>query len=368
MTVRWITPRLGTAPASTLQDMPGAHIADVRDLVDRAGNPPDEIRQLIASAAAALSRGETTIVCCDHGVSRSNAVAAGILSEAEGIPLGEAVRRVMEATGETEIRPDVIGAVRRALAGGQGERQAISGERWLLTGASGALGGLVRRTAPAGIELVSPGRTELDLLAGSATLCLYAEEHAITRILHFAAPRIGNTNRALGDALVMLRSVLEASSQLQVPVLMPSRWEVFAGYAGEMRRTTEETPLRPMGLLGETKFLCETLAGEWNRAGRSEVLILRSGLVFGGTIAPNFMRHFIRKARSGEPIVTHKYENGAPHLDMIAAADWADAFWRLVRHARKGLYQLGGGSLLSTPQIARIVATATKTGVPVKEL
>src|SRR5690606_27798827 len=90
-------------------------IVDVRDFVDRAGNSPDSIRPKIMAGVQALREGQKTIICCDHGISRSNAFAAGILATFEETSLHEAVRKVILATGESEMRPDVIAAIRRTL-------------------------------------------------------------------------------------------------------------------------------------------------------------------------------------------------------------------------------------------------------------
>jgi UDP-glucuronate decarboxylase len=115
MTIRWITPILGTAAAAEIRDLPDIQVIDVRDLVDKAGNRPDAIRETIRQGVIFLSEGKKTIVCCDYGISRSNAVAAGILASFQKAPLDVAVRQVQAATGETEIKLDTLSAVRRAL-------------------------------------------------------------------------------------------------------------------------------------------------------------------------------------------------------------------------------------------------------------
>ena len=116
MTIRWITPLLGTAPAMALRDAGSdLHIVDVRDLVDKAGNRADAVAEKIRAGQALLAAGKKTVVCCDYGISRSNAIAAGILACAEGISLESAVRRVQDATGEGEIKVEPLQVVRAAL-------------------------------------------------------------------------------------------------------------------------------------------------------------------------------------------------------------------------------------------------------------
>src|SRR4051812_29136976 len=118
MTIRWITPSLGTAPALDVQLDDGMALVDVRDLVDKGGNQIDAVRQKIAAGVAALQSGKRTVVACDYGISRSNAVAMGILAKSESLPFSVAARRVVQATGEREIKLGPLEVVRRALGEG----------------------------------------------------------------------------------------------------------------------------------------------------------------------------------------------------------------------------------------------------------
>ena len=56
MTVRWVTPLLGTAAASEIQDAGDVAVVDVRDLVDKAGNRPDTIQEKIREAVNLLAQ------------------------------------------------------------------------------------------------------------------------------------------------------------------------------------------------------------------------------------------------------------------------------------------------------------------------
>ena len=117
MSIRWITPLLGTAPASQVCKEPDMNIVDVRDMVDKAGNRADTVLQKITEGCDSLREGKKTVVCCDYGISRSNAVAAGILARHQSIPFEAAVRQVLEATGEKEIKIGPLNSVRMALEG-----------------------------------------------------------------------------------------------------------------------------------------------------------------------------------------------------------------------------------------------------------
>ena len=87
MTIRWITPILGTAAFNAVQDITDINIVDVRDLVDKAGNNSNAILNKIHQAIDLISQGKRTVVCCDYGMSRSNAIAVGIITNLEKISL-----------------------------------------------------------------------------------------------------------------------------------------------------------------------------------------------------------------------------------------------------------------------------------------
>jgi len=353
MNIRWITPLLGTAPASALGEIPEIHIVDVRDMVDKAGNRAEAIREKIRCGCALLTEGRKTVVCCDNGISRSNAIAAGILAGFEHIPFNDAVRRVLETTGETEINLDVINATRNAI---ETEVLIADGrERWLLTGGHGYLGSIFASSIPKDIELLRPFRKELDLLRGGVALDLYVREHRVTRILHFAAPHVMNTNSSVGESVIILRNVLDTCISNHIPLFLPSRWEVFGGYKGQTMSVDEQTPLRPAGVTGDSKFLSEKLIEVFTERACLEATVLRSGLVFGNNGAPNFMLGFIRRAMCRESITTHIYINGPPKLDLLPAGDWLQACWKLLLSGKTGVFHLGSGKLLSTVKVAEII-------------
>ncbi|MBU1003189.1 MAG: NAD(P)-dependent oxidoreductase [Proteobacteria bacterium] len=355
----WITERLGTAPFSSVLPE-GAVRVDIRELVDRGGNPAEELLGRTDAALEALESGWRVLLCCDHGISRSNAMAALVLALAEGLSFSVAVRRVLDATGDAEMHLDMLGTARAAYARRSGEAEIRRDDScWLLTGGQGYLGSALRRAAPPGVRIAAPSHGELDLLRGSAGLDLFVRDHGVSRILHFATPRVGNVNSALGESLVMLRNVLDTCAANGASLLLPSRWEVFSGDEGTRIEADEERPLRPKGILGDTKFLLETLAQEYAQRSGLEVTILRSGLVYGRGGGPNFMQGFVRRALGGGPIVTHAYRNGPPALDLLHQDDWVRACLSLLKDgAGGGVYHCGSGRLVQTHDVALGIATA----------
>ena len=104
MSICWITANLGTGPALQVCKEADMNIIDVRDMVDKAGNCPDTVRKKIIEGCDSLRARKKTVVCCDYGISRSNAVAVGILAMYESISFEAAVRCVLQATGKKEIK------------------------------------------------------------------------------------------------------------------------------------------------------------------------------------------------------------------------------------------------------------------------
>ena len=140
MSIRWITPMLGTAAATAAQGIPDISIVDVRDLVDKAGNGSGPVQEKIRQGVELLTQGKRTVVCCDYGMSRSNAVATGILATFEKIGFEKALRRVQEATGEAQIKVEPLNAVRDALGLRLSAKPTTAQRTILVTGGSGFLG------------------------------------------------------------------------------------------------------------------------------------------------------------------------------------------------------------------------------------
>ena len=355
MTISWITPRLGTGPFG-VDDLPtGSVCIDIRALVDRGGNSPAVLVEHVLKALSALDQGHSVLICCDHGISRSNALAAAVLSQYEKIPVSEAVHRVLIATHNAEIRLEVLDSIRVAFEDVRVSPVRLERQRWLLTGGHGYLGSALSASAPKNIDLICPSRVELDLYEGGPAIDLLVRENQVSRILHFAAPHVGNVNSSFGGALVALRNVLDACVSNNLPLVLPSRWEVFSGYKGMDTVADETTPLKPFGVFGDTKFLSEKLVETFVERAGIRALILRSALVYGGASAPNFMRSFIKRALAGESISTHTYSNGEPKLDILHLDDWVSGCWALLQSDLDGIYHCGSGSLVSTSEVAKLI-------------
>lgn len=358
MTIRWITPLLGTASADEVRDISDVQVIDVRDLVDKAGNRADAVKKKIITGVQCLEKRKAVIVCCDYGISRSNAIASGILAIFNKISLDSAVRMVQETTGETEIKLDTLDAVRSAIESeivcnkSAGRRRTV-----LVTGARGFLGYATCSRLKNHFTVIAPSRNQLDIEQGSTQLSLLVGENNVDCIIHFANPSVYTSNSALGKTLTMLRNVLDVCVSRNVQLIYPSGWEIYSGYSGALL-ADEALPAFPRGPYGETKYLAEVLIDLWIRTTGLRSAILRSSAVYGvGSSKPKFIYNFIEKARCSEPIVTHHYLNGDPALDLLHVDDFVDAIMRICKQQYVGAVNIGSGIVTSTRNIAEILKT-----------
>jgi len=349
--IRWITEQLGTAPASEVIDLHDVCIVDVRDLVDKRGNSVVAIKNKIDQGVQFLKKGHRVIICCDYGISRSNAVAAGVLAVHKGISFLEAVRIVQQRTRETEIKPELLKIVGQAV-GNLPLLAAASRQTVLITGGGGFIGTALRTRLAADFDIVCPARSEIDLLKGATQLDLLTLECGAQTIIHLAMPRVYNSNTAAGQSITMLRNVLDVAASRQTRLIYLSSWEVFSGYAGELW-VDEEVPLFSKGPYGDAKLLSEALIQNFKRSHQLNCAIARASPVYGpGSDRPKFVYNFLDKAVRGETIVTHRYLNGDAMLDLLHINDLVDGLTRLIYSSESGVFHFGTGKLTSTFEIA----------------
>jgi UDP-glucuronate decarboxylase len=361
--IRWITPSLGTGNFFQAKETPGIYILDVRDLVDKAGNPLEAVKGKIEEGCARLAAGEKVVVCCDYGISRSNAIAAGILARSKEIPFFDAVRQVMKALNEKSIKVEVLNVVLKAV-----EPDAIAlntdpdKKRILITGAHGFVGrGLPESFEARGHTVLSPVRDKIDLLKDTVELDLMVKEAGIDTLLHLASPRVYTINESVGITLLMLKNILDVCTQNNLRLVYTSGWEVYSGYAGNKIVADETLAMNPKGTYGQTKMLCEVLIENHAKTGNMPPpLILRASPVYGPeSDRPRFIYNFIDKALANRPIITHKYKNAFPALDLMHISDFRAAIVKAAESGEAGSFNIGTGKVTTTSQVAEMIVNKT---------
>ena len=359
--IHWITKNLGTASFDEVSHSSDICIVDVRDLVDKGGNSVDSIKTKIDHAIAYLNQDEKVVVCCDYGMSRSNAVVAGILVKHENINLNQAIRKVIELTGEKSIKIEVLNIVRDSL--GIVDKQSILNQRksLLITGANGFIGkGLVPQLSEKGYTVCTPTRKEINLLQDTVELDLLVKEKGISAILHLANPRIYTTNVSMGESLVMLKNILDVCAENRTQLIYLSGWEVYSGYHAQELRADETLPHCPGNVYGQTKMLCESLIKIYQKQYNLSYLILRSSPVYGlESDRPKFIWNFLNKAKRDIEIITHVYKNGFPALDLLHINDLRQAIISAIDKDLNGSINLGTGVGTTTAWIAEWIVQKT---------
>ena len=355
--ISWITNYIGTAAYGEAIGKKGICIVDVRDMVDREGNINSWVREKIEEALSHSSKGQKVVICCDYGMSRSNAVAAGVLAKSEKVTFNEALKRVICANKEEFIKIEVLSAVRGAVEGDQlgGVPKVGVNKRILITGGSGAIGSVLLPALDPTCEVFAPRRDEIDIIKNPIALDLVVKERGIDTIVHLANPHIYITNPAMGGAIVMLKNVLDVCKENKTKLIFLSGWEIYSGYRSRSLLAAEDLAPFPKGVYGETKTFCEKLIEYQHSISGIDYVILRSGPIYGSGDRPKFIYNFIKHAIDGKDIVTHKYKNGFPHLDLLHVNDIVSAVGALISRDISGVFNIGSSKAVSTDEVARMI-------------
>lgn len=352
--IRWIKDYMGTAPRESIIPDDKIEIIDVRDMVDKPGNSVEMVKEKIESALNHLKRGKKVVICCDYGISRSNAIAVGILKKQENVSFEDAVEEVVRTTGEKAIKIEVLNIVRKAVEEFP-IQSSVPNKNILITGASGFIGKKLTERFAGIYSVYAPKREEINVLEGTLALDSFVKKHAIGTIIHLANPRIYTSNDAMGLTLVMLKNVLDVCRENSLKIVYPSSWEIYSGYKASFLLADEYLPPNPKGAYGETKYFAEQLLDFYKRHYGVDHLILRISQVYGGGEKPKFIYNFIRKALHDETIITHKYLNGSPVLDFVYVDDVVKAFEKAMERNISGVINIGSGIGLSTLDVARAI-------------
>lgn len=363
--IRWITRQLGTAPHGEIVASE-YHRLDVRHLVDKAGNPVGDVEAIITAGAAELRAGKVVVVACDLGISRSNAIAAGVLSRAQGKPYDRALQEVIRATGESEIKLDMVETVRAAL----GETTTRNrGRNVLVTGGSGFLGQALLAGQSGPVKMLSPSRDALDLERGAVPLAEYCRANDVAQIVHLAYPRHHGDAGTTASSLLMLRSVLDTCRLLRIRLIFVSSWVVFSGYRTSGLAVDEDTTMLPKGPHGEAKYLEEQLVDLYFRRGEIRRAVCRFAAVYGpGGQRLRLIRAFYQAVQEGRPVVTHRYRNGQPALDLLFVEDAVAGLRKLIDVEGSGIFHFGTGRLTPTATIALTLAGIAGRSAEYEEL
>lgn len=355
--IHWITENLGTARRDDVDD--GKYrVVDVRDLLDKEGNPSRLILEKINDVLDLLRRNHKVIICCDYGRSRSNAIATGVIARYFNYNFEKALKYVMKKNKESAIHIGILNSVRRASEMNKKDNTATSGKKILITGGRGFIGSALAVGLGGKYDFVIPTRQEVNLLDGAIKLDSIVKKKNVSTIIHLANPRKYTTTESMGQSLVMLKNVLDVCKENHISLLYPSSWVVYSDYNSSFLVAPESLALRPKGTYGETKALCETLVHQYRDLYGLHVNLLRFSPIYGvGSNKPRFIYTFFERTLKNETIFTHKYINGLPVLDLIHVNDAVGAIDRILRIMSPNSFEfnIGSGIGCSTFEIAKMI-------------
>ncbi len=249
-------------------------------------------------------------------------------------------------------------------------------ERWLLTGASGQLGGhIVRRLAreqPTARILALAGRHAVSEPVTVARIDL-ADHEALraavvsfrpTHIIHAGALTAvadcyADPARAERVNTIATGVLADAAANIGARLVFTSTDMVFAGDAAPY---AECDPPRPLSVYGRTKAAAEELVAE-----HPNTLVLRIPLMIGlpCTQRPTTFARQLAALRAGEPLRLFTDEFRTP----VWNADAARALLGLARSLRTGVLHLPGPERLSRYEIiarcAALLGIAQPNLVPI---
>lgn len=93
----------------------GYKIVDVRGLLDESGNSDEAYLKLIDKTINYLDKYDKVVVCCVAGISRSNAIAVGVLIKYFNIEFNDAINIVKDQISNCLIENAHINSLKRIL-------------------------------------------------------------------------------------------------------------------------------------------------------------------------------------------------------------------------------------------------------------
>jgi nucleoside-diphosphate-sugar epimerase len=360
--ITWITDAIATASYAELDSeiRNSSLVADVRELVDRRGNTPEALVAAVDRAAEILRRHGRVYIACDMGISRSRVVALGVLIR-QGASFDEALDLVRSQTRKADINLGLLRSLLSLAGKPRVEDAADRASNLLVLGGSGFVGSHVIARLKTSFNISAPTRSEVDLLTDTIEMTRLIDTAGSRHLLFLAHPRSHHSSAALGGALQMLKNALDAAREHSLHFCYLSCLAVFSGNAKDssaQRIVASETDRpKPLGTFSETKFLGEMMVGYYRSNYHLDATILRAPVLYGPGMAKTaLIPKFIRKAQRNEPIITHKYRNSYPELELLHIDDFVSAIELLLRQQDSlALAHIGSGNSVSTRDLAELI-------------
>lgn len=229
----------------------------------------------------------------------------------------------------------------------------------LLTGGSGQVGTEIIRQAPAGLNIVAPGRAQLDMADAEAVAALVASRPwaAVINCAAYTAVDKAETEvltawrvNALGPA-----ALARASAEADIPLIHISTDYVFDGSKASFYLETD--PVSPIGVYGASKEGGEQAV----RTANPRHVILRTAWV----VSPhgsNFVKTMLRLAETRSELNVVDDQRGCPTSAADIAATVLAIAERMIEDADAptGTYHFVNDGEATWCEFARAIFTAAQ--------
>jgi UDP-glucuronate decarboxylase len=368
--IRWITDKLGTASYydyESLQDSIDVVLIDVRELTDKEGNKANFIMDKIQAVLKNLQDGRKVVICCDKGISRSNAIALGVLM-ASGISYEESLQILNKNIGARDINLGLLYDIRSLYEEPKIKQKVPT--NILITGSTGFIGRFLVNVLKSDYELFCPSHKELDLTSDLTLLDLYINKNKIGFIVHLAHPKSRNNITSIGESIIMIKNILEICRLNGLGLLYISGLVVFSGHTtGSIMKANSSLKLNPKGVYAESKYFCEEMIRLYQETWGINAVILRPAALYGKEMdRSTFVSKFFELAIKGETIYTHEYNNGLPVFDFLYLDDLVDAIRLAIQVKPKIPVNIGTGKGTSTYELAQAIVKAVDSNSSVKTI
>jgi UDP-glucuronate decarboxylase len=349
--IRWITDYLGTAPWELAKNTTGVKILDVRDLVDATGNSTELVAAKIKAGTELIENGEKLIVCCEYGMSRSNAIAVGILCNIEKLTFNQSLKLVISLTKEEQIKLSVLKSVSQIFAVSEANSQE---KKILVIDYEGYIAKSLMDLSCSN-KFVIPDNFNLDvLLYNPALFYLFVIENNINSIAFISCKGIINTNQFISDLLLIIKNVLDVIVSTNCDLYFISTLDLFLGYDRKSVTIKHNTLKKPHGNKGLAYSLAEDLLLYHKKIYKLNIAIIRIPIVYGYQISkPYFIANFIQKAKSNIDIRIHQYKNNLAWVNLIHVKDVARFILKVIDNKYFEVYHIDGSEKLNTYEISK---------------
>ena len=236
-------------------------------------------------------------------------------------------------------------------------------KRILITGGTGQVGTELRaRAARHGMEMIAPGRAELDL-ASSCAIDRYLDDHPWHAVINCAAYTAVDKAESEPDLAQAVNAVApdiiaRAAAKRAIRLLHVSTDYVFDG--SKQAPYAEDDPVAPLGSYGVSKEAGERAV----RQGDGDYVILRTAWV----VSPhghNFVKTMLRLGRERPTLRVVDDQRGCP----TSAGDIAEALLTIAGRERShGTYHFVNSGEASWCELARFVLARAGIDIPVEAI